>query len=87
MVAKILHDPVYIGDMENHKYEVKNYKTKKRVPVAKDDRIIVQNTHEAIISKSDYQKVQELIKGRARPSKYDFPNIFKESLNVNVEVQ
>lgn len=77
MVAKILKDPVYIGDMENHKYEIKNYKTKRRTPVAKDDRIIVKDTHEAIISRSDYHKVQELIKGRARPSKYDFPNIFK----------
>lgn len=80
MVGKILRNPVYIGDMENHKYEIKNYKTKKRTPVAKDERIIVRDTHEAIISRSDYQKVQELIKWRARPSKYDFPNIFKSIL-------
>lgn len=76
-VGKILRDIVYIGDMENHKYEVKNYKTKKRTRVPKEEHIIVQNTHEAIISRNDFNKVQDLIKGRQRPSKYDFPNIFK----------
>lgn len=76
-VGKILKDIVYIGDMENHKYEVKNYKTKKRTRVPKDEHIIVENTHEAIISRNDYNRVQELIQARQRPSKYDFPNIFK----------
>ena len=76
-VGKILRDIVYIGDMENHKYEVKNCKTKKRTRVPKEEHIIVQNTYEAIISRNDFNKVQDLIKGRQRPSKYDFPNIFK----------
>lgn len=79
-VGKILRDVVYIGNMENHKYEVKNYKTKKRTVVPKDERIVVENTHEAIITKSDYDKVQDLIKGRQKLSKYDFPNLFKKLL-------
>ena len=54
--------------MENHKYEVKNYKTKKRTRVPKEEHIIVQNTHEAIISRNDFNKVQDLIKGRQSPS-------------------
>lgn len=76
-VGKILRDIVYLGDMENHKYEVKNYKTKKRTRVPDDEHIIVRNTHEAIIDREDFEKVQELIKSRQRPCKYEFINLFK----------
>ena len=76
-VAKILKDMVYVGDMENRKYEIPNYKTKKRVRVPKENHIIVQNTHEAIISRVDYDRVQELIASRKRPHKHNYENIFK----------
>ncbi len=76
-VGKILRDIVYIGDLENHKYEVKNYKTKKCTKVPKEEHIIVKNTHEAIISKNDFEHVQELIRHRQRPSRHNHPNLFK----------
>lgn len=76
-VGKILRDMVYVGDMENHKYEVRNYKTKKCTRVPDDEHIIVRNTHEAIISREDFAKVQEMIKNRQRPSRHNHPNIFK----------
>ena len=76
-VGAILRDIVYIGDMENHKYEVKNYKTKKCTKVPKEEHIIVRNTHEAIISRSDFEHVQELIRHRQRPSRHNHPNLFK----------
>ncbi len=76
-VGKILRDIVYIGDMENHKFEVKNYKTKKITKVPKEEHIIVRNTHEAIIDYEDFYKVQDLIKSRQRPCKNDFQNLFK----------
>lgn len=76
-VGAILRDIVYIGDMENHKYEVKNYKTKKCTKVPKEEHIIVRNTHEAIISRSDFKHVQELIRHRQRPSRHNHPNLFK----------
>ena len=63
--------------LENHKYEVKNYKTKKCIKVPKEDHIIVRNTHEPIISRSDFEHVQELIKHRQRPSRHNHPNLFK----------
>ena len=76
-VGKILRDIVYVGDMENHKYEVKNYKTKKCTRVPDDEHIIVRDTHEAIIGREDFAKVQEMIKNRQRPSHHNHPNIFK----------
>lgn len=76
-ISKILKDMVYIGDMENKKYEIPNYKTKKRVRVPKENHIIVQNTHEAIISRTDYDRVQELLTSRKRPHKHNYENVFK----------
>lgn len=59
-VRKILTDMVYIGDMENGKYTVENYKTKKRVKTPIEKHIIVPNTHEAIISREKFKTVQEV---------------------------
>ncbi len=61
-VAHIMKDMVYVGDMENRKYEIQNYKTKKVIKVPKDKHIIVPNTHEPIIIRDEYERVQELIK-------------------------
>jgi site-specific DNA recombinase len=76
-VQQILRNRVYAGDMENHKFEVANYKTKERLPVPKDQHIVVYNTHEAIVNREDFDKVQDLIKMRHRPKKHDFDNVFK----------
>ena len=44
-VQQILKNRVYAGDMENHKFEVANYKTKERVKVPKDRHIFVEDTN------------------------------------------
>ena len=79
-LLKILRDRVYVGDMEGHKYEVKNYKTKKRIRVPSEQHIIVENTHEPIIAREDFDQVQSLISARHKASKYNYPNIFKSVL-------
>ena len=56
---------------------MENYKIKKRVRVPSERHIIVCNTHEAIISRSDYQRVQELISAKRRIRKNNFENLFK----------
>lgn len=76
-VNKILSDMVYCGHLENHKYEVANYKTKKRVRVNDNEHIIVYNTHEAIISDEDYKAVQNLIQSRVSPRVHETENLFK----------
>jgi DNA invertase Pin-like site-specific DNA recombinase/C4-type Zn-finger protein len=76
-VMNILRDRVYIGDMVNRKFEVMNYKTKKCVAVPKEKHIVVQNTHEAIVNRDDFQRVQEMIAARHTPPKYGHDNIFR----------
>lgn len=76
-VQAILKDRVYAGDMENHKAEVANYKTKERIAVPKDEHIVVENTHEAIVSREDWEKVQQLVHARHRKPYHSFENIFR----------
>ncbi len=76
-IQQILKNRVYAGDMENHKFEVANYKTKERVKVPKDRHIVVEDTHKAIVSHEDFEKVQELVKLRHRPKKHEIDNVFK----------
>lgn len=76
-IHKILKDRVYIGDMVNHKAEIANYKTKQRVLLPESEHIVVQNTHESIINRSDWETVQGLIKSRHRAPYHNFENIFR----------
>ena len=75
-VRAILNNPVYVGDMVNHKVEVVNYKTKERLRVPREEQIIVPNTHEAIIEREQFNRVNERI-SKLRKANHKFPNIFK----------
>ena len=46
-----------MGDMENHKYEVVNYKTKEYRTVPKEQHIVVRDTHEPIVSRDNWNRV------------------------------
>jgi DNA invertase Pin-like site-specific DNA recombinase len=76
-VQLILKDRVYMGDMENHKSEKVSYKLKKYVNVPKNQRIVVEDTHEAIISREDWNKVQQLINTRHKQPHNNFENLFR----------
>ena len=75
-VKSIVSNPVYAGDMVNHKVETVNYKTKKRVRVPKEEYIIVSNTHEAIVDRELFNKANKTVLGRRKPN-HKFDNIFK----------
>lgn len=66
--------------MENHKYQVENYKTKKLVRVPDSEHLIVKNTHEAIINEADFNTVQTVIKKRQYPAHHEHENLFKSIL-------
>ena len=69
-VRKMLRDRMYCGDMVNHKHEVISYKTKERVAVPESQYIIVSGTHEAIISESQFSRVQQQLQKRALSPRY-----------------
>lgn len=79
-LAKILHDPVYLGHMVNHKYEVISYKTKEMRRVPKEEQIIVENMHEPIISQEVFDRVQQILGSRAHVHRHDFDNWLQDKV-------
>lgn len=75
-VRTILNNPVYVGDMVNHKVEVVNYKTKERVRVPLEEQIIVPNMHDAIIERELFNKINPKVSNR-RSANHQYENIFK----------
>lgn len=74
-ISRILKNPVYIGNLEQFKRKKVNYKSKKRVTVPKEDRVICYNTHEPIIKKEDFDEVQKIItenKAFSKSTKHDY---------------
>ena len=75
--AKILRDRMYVGDLVGMKSETANYRTKKKRNLPYDRHVIVENTHEPIISREDFNRARELLKGRHRPSTHNAENLFR----------
>lgn len=75
-VKYILTSQMYIGNMEQHKYEKKSFRSKKLSRVPKNEWIIVENKHEAIIDKDTWNKVQNLIKANTKRATEREPELF-----------
>ena len=67
-VAGILEKVEYIGHTENFKTISKNYRSKKRVWNAKENRRLFEDTHPAIVDRHTFETVQELRKHKRRPT-------------------
>ena len=64
-VKGILTSQMYIGNMVQHTHEKISYRVGKCRHLKEEEFIIVENTHEPIISKEDFFKVQEIIKNKS----------------------
>lgn len=60
-VFRILKNPVYIGTLVQGKRSTPNYKVKKLFDVPKEQWVSVPDSHEAIISKEIFERVEELL--------------------------
>lgn len=60
-IDDVLHNQMYIGDMVQGKYGSVNYKSKKNKPKPKSQWVIVKGTHEPIIEKELWDRVQSKI--------------------------
>lgn len=75
-ISGILEKPEYCGHTVNFRTHVKSYKNKKRVDNPKEDWLIFENTHEAIVTKHEFDLVQELRKNKRRLTKHEEVNPF-----------
>lgn len=76
VVKSILHDETYIGNSIHGKQTNISYKNKKKVRKPEELWFRVDNTHEPIISKEVFDKIQEQTAGRRRETKEAGSNIF-----------
>jgi site-specific DNA recombinase len=60
-VMQLMRNPVYIGKMVQGKRRVMSFKTKQREVTPKDEWVVVENTHEALIDAETWERVQERI--------------------------
>ena len=66
-IAGILINEVYIGNLVQGKYGSVSYKTRQIKPRPKSEWIRVEETHEPIIDKPLWDRVQKKVKSHARP--------------------
>ena len=66
-VSDMLTNEIYIGNMVQGKYGSVSYKTKQNKPRPKEEWYRVEGTHEPIIDRELWDKVQALIAQRAKP--------------------
>jgi len=65
-VDTILKNRTYVGDMVQGRQRVKSYKIHKQENVPESEWFIVENTHEPIIDRATFEKVQQLLKRDTR---------------------
>lgn len=80
-VKRILTNETYIGHLVQGKSEKINYKVKKTIQKPQLDWVRVENTHEAIVCRDDFNIVQNLLRVDGRKSnRVDSTNIFSQVL-------
>lgn len=75
-VKSILKDEVYIGNSIHNRQTNISFKDKRKVRKPQDEWWRVENTHEAIITKEDFENIQKMIESRRRQRKDGTTQIF-----------
>lgn len=73
-IHQILNNETYIGNLIQNKTNSLSYKDKKKKSLPKSQWIVVENTHEPIITREVFDRAQELQKIRTRSVKTDSQN-------------
>lgn len=66
-ITDMLSNEMYIGNMVQGKYENRSYKSKHSRPVPREKWIIVEGTHEPVISRELWDRVQQRMKEHYKP--------------------
>jgi DNA invertase Pin-like site-specific DNA recombinase len=70
-VYKISQNPNYTGDVYMGRRRQALYKSESCKPTSPDEWIIRENTHEPLVSREDYQRVQEIIAANGKKKEAD----------------
>ncbi|MCM1328000.1 MAG: recombinase family protein [Ruminococcus sp.] len=76
-IKGILTNPVYTGKTVSHKREIKSFKDKRIIERPEEDWIVVENTHEPLVSESDFETVKARVSVKTRDKTTNPDNIFR----------
>lgn len=76
-IRNMLRNRMYIGDMVQNVHTKKSFREKKIVKTNEEDWIIVEGTHEPIIDKDTFERVQNLLDANYRQPTPENIRIFK----------
>ena len=67
-VSNILHNQAYIGNLVQGRRRARHYKGEERHHTEKDEWIIIEDTHEPIVSKEVFDAVEEILAEKVKES-------------------
>lgn len=73
-VADMLENEIYIGNTVNMKYSTKSYKDKRRVEHSREECLVFENTHPALVTQEVWDIVQRVRKNKRRRTNMDEQN-------------
>ena len=73
-VADMLENEIYIGNTVNYRFSTKSYKDKRKMEHPREECLVFENTHPAIITKEIWDIVQRVRKNKRRRTKMDEQN-------------
>ena len=73
-VADMLENEIYIGNTVNYRFSTRSYKDKRKIEHPREECLVFENTHPAIITKEIWDIVQRVRKNKRRPTKMDEQN-------------
>ena len=73
-IANLLENEIYLGNTVNMKYSTKSYKDKRRVEHSREECLVFENTHPALITREVWDVVQRVRKNKRRLTKMEEQN-------------
>ena len=73
-IANLLENEIYLGNTVNMKYSSRSYKDKRRVEHPREECLVFENTHPALITREVWDMVQRVRKNKRRLTKMEEQN-------------
>ena len=73
-VANLLENEIYLGNTVNYRFSTRSYKDKRKIEHPREECLVFENTHPAIISKEVWDIVQRVRKNKRRRTKMNEQN-------------
>lgn len=73
-IANLLENEIYLGNTINMKYSTKSYKDKRRVEHSREECLVFENTHPALVTQEVWDIVQRVRKNKRRRTNMDEQN-------------